>query len=346
MCEHTLWVSICKSNGEIKSEVTYKPHLILEELDSIAVPSPPLLVVVGNQSKRLALTELQIGNPTLYRKMCHGEIHLSCSKGGGLNEAPLLIGDCDIPYHSRFSTSRSNSSCHEVIVKKHEIGEQYTNLIKLGSDVIHRCLLPFADVVCLFAEDIGGISNVISHLNSWMDRGPISTSSFRPHLVLFVDKDDVEAIRIISQGIKNTTNLKNCFDDITTICMPEGWQRSVQSRCNSSDDWLPFKQSILEILEKSKEKRTQLHVNFSACHFMSFLQYSTYSLLKDPTPFDFIRASRSHNTMAPELHIYLKSFIMLFKSSTKIKRVAIPIVASSFILDHYTPDMHSMPNFQ
>ncbi|KAJ9413038.1 hypothetical protein FOXG_14055 [Fusarium oxysporum f. sp. lycopersici 4287] len=57
-------------------------------------------------------------------------------------------------------------------------------------------------------------------------------------------------------------------------------------------------------------------------------------------PYDFIQASRLINPVADGLSWHLINFMKEFKTPREFRNHAVPLIASSFILDHFPPGMH------
>ncbi|EDN92146.1 hypothetical protein SS1G_08008 [Sclerotinia sclerotiorum 1980 UF-70] len=85
---------------------------------------------------------------------------------------------------------------------------------------------------------------------------------------------------------------------------------------------------------------------FSGQHFLAFLsQASSHFGAGSRTPFDFIQESRIGNQVAPDLKDHLVNFLSQIKNNEQLRELAVPLITSSLLLDHYPPDMHFQENF-
>ena len=92
-------------------------------------------------------------------------------------------------------------------------------------------------------------------------------------------------------------------------------------------------------MRKSREDRRTL---FSITYFAAFLKYACRHFLETVNkPFNFIRALRIYNPVAPNLVKYLLNFLKYIKSTNKLTKFIVPITASSLFLDSYPPKAHS-----
>lgn len=345
-CKHTDWLRLWKKSDNVGLEITDRPRRLLEDMRNPDQVSPFLLVLLGNQSKRLALTKLRIGNARLCSRRGHGETHLFISSARGYEEKPIIVADGDIPVHNRLPSSCRNPSCHEILTRTlpRELSDK--GAVEAADEVFHRSLMTLADVICIFCEDVGGMESSIKRFNAWLDKGQASISPLRPRLLLVVEKDKEKRAR---QTLKETLRTRHTqgtasySEDVSILVLPEKSSRATRRNEISTVTWDMFRQKLFTSLELSRQSRRRLNFLFSARHFVEFLQYGAHRIVKTPWgPFDFIQASRKYNKIAPDLATHIINFVGLFDSKDEVRNIAIPLLASSFILDHYTPGMHGM----
>ncbi|KAK3935044.1 hypothetical protein QBC46DRAFT_223936, partial [Diplogelasinospora grovesii] len=89
-----------------------------------------------------------------------------------------------------------------------------------------------------------------------------------------------------------------------------------------------------------RHKRADRGLLFSAKHFIAFSEIAFNHLLL-LEPFEFIKASRLPNPIAPDLAEHLTNFLNLVKSVRGWRTFAAETIALSFILDHYPPGMYA-----
>jgi hypothetical protein len=100
-----------------------------------------------------------------------------------------------------------------------------------------------------------------------------------------------------------------------------------------------FKECLLNISDQVQKNREETRTLFSAIHFAVFFRYTcVYFSESSQEPFDFVTMSRKQNPVVPDLGEYLSNFIKYIKSPNKLTKFAVPIIASSFLLDNYPPD--------
>ncbi|RSL77611.1 hypothetical protein CDV31_017317, partial [Fusarium ambrosium] len=98
---------------------------------------------------------------------------------------------------------------------------------------------------------------------------------------------------------------------------------------------------ILRALETSRQSRRRSNYLFSVRHLAEFLQHGANAARNLAyEPFDFIKTSRVRRDVAPDLSRHISNFLEKFTSLSSLKQFAVPLIASSLLIDHYPPEMH------
>lgn len=343
ICRHTNWVRLWKNAGGTGIEVTDRPHRLLKELREADKQYPSFLVLIGGDTKRRVLTKLRLGSSRLRSKESHGDIHLSLSSGQNFRSMPVILADGDIPAHSRLPTTCRHPQCHEVTHKLFGQDVVGAKASELADRVFHRSIFPFADVICMFVPDIGGIENALRRIDSWASRGPFSSSLVRPRLLLLVNERQEQHCRNIVEEYTRTAScdISGYFEDISVICIPDQSTRKAACRASVKANWDVLRAQVLTSLELTRQARKKSRILFSARHFVHFLKNGAASIPKlNWVPFNFITQARIYNEISKDLTHHIKNFVRLFGSKSLVRDVAVPMIASSFVLDHYPPGMH------
>ena len=345
ICGHTGWLSIRRCGDDHYLETSDRPHRLLRGVQHAELGIPGLLVLIGNQKKQLALTRLRIGDARLCKRRSHGEIHLFLSTLKSSRGASIIIADGDLPRHNRLPTTLRSSQCHELGREKFSPVRSANAVEDLGDRVYHRSVFPLADTICIFVDDVGGIHNALRHIASWDKSGPASTSLLRPRLLLIVSTEHERSSRVAlnkyMSGQRKSTVAPACFQEISIACFPWGTQRNGRCRPQRAATWSILRQNVLEAMENARIARQKAKLMFSACHVAEFLCHGARLATKAQwASFDFVKASRRYTPVATDLESHISNFIALFDSECITEKVAMPLIASSFVLDHYTPQMH------
>ncbi|KAL7939966.1 hypothetical protein V8C42DRAFT_91145 [Trichoderma barbatum] len=211
-CNHTRWLRLWRKGKHIMLDASDRPRQLLKEFRNINDPTG-VVVLLGNQTKTLANFKPQ--NSHIGRQKTNGEYHLYASYLQ--NKKPIIITDGDILSHNRLPRSCKPQSCHKAVDRAFMEEESSIKTIEASDDVYHRFIAPFADVVCIFVEDVGGIDKTIRRLNAWTCNGQPSTLFTRPALILVVPRGKKTQM----ENAFNVTLLGDYFQRVrvVTVCL-------------------------------------------------------------------------------------------------------------------------------
>jgi len=230
-------------------------------------------------------------------------------------------------------------------------GTLNTPTLSDSADKIYfRLLSPFTDVFCFFADDLGGLKPIVQRLALWLDLGQPSTlpRSTRPKVLIVAernedvqgdDKSDSRAFRqMLSE--ETTMDISEQFSDIRILSLAA----RNKNLSNKARHRALF-EHLLNFSDQIREAKISTRTLFSAHHFAAFFRYALrHATATSAEPFNFITASRIDNPVGSNLRVHLVDFLQNIKTPEKLLQFAIPIIASSFLLDAYPPDMHCKLN--
>ena len=212
-------------------------------------------------------------------------------------------------------------------------------------DIYTHLLPPFTDVFCFFSTDLGGFSQVARHLARWLERGYslVLPETALPSVVLvtneFTLRADIETearTTLLSMLSKETT--KDPFSMILAINVIGLFLSniiSIQAR------YRRVKERLIERLDKVRQFKKDTQMLFSVAYFAAFIKYVSGNLLDLVAKlFDFVRASRIHNLIPPDLGEHLSNFLSHITSSSHLTKFAALMIASTLLLDSYPPRAH------
>ncbi|KAM5527445.1 hypothetical protein FOXYSP1_20317 [Fusarium oxysporum f. sp. phaseoli] len=341
-CRHTCWLKPWSLGIESGLEVTDRPQRLLKEFENPDAESAGLLVLIGNQSKQAAFKKLSFQTGRI-RARAGGEVHLLVSSLKENRRKRIVIADTDASGSQSKLPLLSASACHAVKVytdtkqQVPEDGLDYENLLR-------RTLLPSADVVCIFVDDLGGFGESLKRLRFWLQSGPPSTSPVRPHILLVVRQEwrqrhESDLHRFVAEH--RSRGLDPSFSGITLVGVPKMSGKSRRRSGEQTRRWQVLSSELSKALETSRQARRRSDSIFSVHHLAHFLQYAASVALSVTTePFSFVKVSRLHRGIAPDLSDHIRNFLGKFELLKTFQQVAVPLIASSLLLDHYSPGMH------
>jgi hypothetical protein len=249
-----------------------------------------------------------------------------------------------LPNLSKLTSALATEKCHETDSRPLNASTLVTPTLSESADRIYfRLLSPFTDVFCFFADDVGKFKPIVQRLALWLDLGQPSTlpKSTRPKVLIVTERDDAHSnnesdLKAFKRMLSNETTMdvSEQFSDIQIL----GLASRSKNLSNKARHRELFER-LLNFSDQVREARINAEVLFSAHHLTAFFHHALRHV-NLPVPFNFISASQSENPVASDLRDHLVDFLRKIRTPEKLLQFAIPVIASSFILNSYPPDMH------
>jgi hypothetical protein len=352
-CNHSQWLGLWLRDGAQARQLQETDRLqsLVEGLPNPDTRYPSLLVLIGKKTKSLVLQEL-VAAERKYEaktKRTRRGIHLHLDTSSISHENPILYADSYL-HTDLVRDSIQVEGCHESIKRRLRWNSrdalQLTD-IEVVDYLFARLLCPFSDAFCLFLADLGGMQSVVERVASWLEKGQASAvpKPANPSLVLVVESDapgpkaerevKEQLLRILEQ--RTPRNIFDLFFGVTVVSIfPEG-KLSLQARLRR------VKERLLDALDQGQERRLRIGMLFSATHLSVFFRHACDHFATTlGEPFDFVKTTRLRNPISAEIEKHLSRFLKYIRSPQELTEFAIPVIASSLLLNAYPPDMHGM----
>jgi hypothetical protein len=252
-----------------------------------------------------------------------GEVHLRVDPERLRDASPLLIADCEMHASGalvRASSGRTPGDIDRRPLAWHK-GMQHTlDHATLAHLVYSKLIAPFSTVICLFAEDFGGLQSVAKLLALWVmsfsNRPSDLPPGTYPRVLVLTQWDDTaswdeqKATKNFMLDLGREAEKKNGIlvgrsrgklrkAELDRLLAAQfGGMRvvSLPPLHSSSRSWKSIKARILGDSYELQSRRKAAQVAFSALHFKAFFHLaSDHFSLNLVSPFNFIRASRIKN---------------------------------------------------
>ncbi|PSN59220.1 phospholipase [Corynespora cassiicola Philippines] len=344
-CHHTDWLRLGTHHGKPALQRSDRLDTLVRGLPYPDTQRPSLFVLIGNTEKSIAAQALfgikKSRAPAIRRKPA--EVHLHLDPSTPFTDRPVLLADYDARQHSQRWIEAKSDKCHEtarLALRRRHAGEG------AGHDVYAALLSPFADVFCLFADDLGGFAQIAHHLALWLDKShpPTLPKTALPGVVVVTGKlppradAEEEAKRAFLAMLREATanDPYQRLSAIDVVALSPARAMSAEARHRR------LKERIMRRSDQARRSREGGRMLFSATHFAAFLRCASAHVADAPpdTPFDFVRASRADNPVAADAAAHLSTFLAHVASSEQLVKFAAPMLASSLLLDSYPPDAH------
>ncbi|KAK7947827.1 phospholipase [Apiospora aurea] len=263
------------------------------------------------------------------------------SMGKPEEEFPNLV--IQIGNQSKLRFLRRLGNCHDSIVRSLQSLPQPHKATEVSDHIFYRLLVPFANVVCFFADDVGGPRRVAHRLAAWLDKGQPSTIHVPPwHVLVVVEGSEdghLAAFRDLI-GQETSIDIRDRFAGIRIVRVGPEPGSSRRRQGYKAQSFSKLARVMSDLSNRLRQGRLASDCLFSALHLAKMLQSMAVHITQAPRePFDLVRTSRAHTPVAPDLDAHLARFLGNFRSLEPLKEVGVPLIASSFI-DQYPSGMH------
>lgn len=325
-CTHYQWVDL--TGFDRNWSISYGQRLlkIIEEIPDPDTQFPSTLFFLGKKAKISALQAIFHRN-NIKKRREHGiaNLQLDVTTSGAVY--PLLLADCN-PEASYANMIGSWNGCNETNNFYIDTGEAPQPNVRDVVDMIHaRLLLPFIDVVCLFADDLGGVDKCVE----WLSRIARASLPLKPHSILkpqvLIVTSDLHDPSVSFQTAD--VPLEDVFAPISFINLVQG-----SSTLPSASMYLPLHGALLKSVDRAREGRISSHLHFSALHLNAFFSEAVKIFASTPSrPFDFIETAAEQ--AGKEFSLHLRHFLFLAEENALSWTSIPPFIASAILVDAY-----------
>ncbi|KFY11829.1 hypothetical protein V491_07045 [Pseudogymnoascus sp. VKM F-3775] len=254
-------------------------------------------------------------------------------------EHPVLLAE-SVPNYAQ-AKSRGKQTCHEA--SNHPVAWPSLEIPRRQEFIDHvqaRLLSLFTDVICLFAQDYGGLDAVAETLITWATIGPASNLEhpIRPRLLIVANISGnhfaSEALRLQLKVLSHP-GFSDSFSSLNVINVLGVSGHTPRGHFSA------FEQVLKEEIRLQRAARINTHTLFSMVHIAAFFDLALENFARSPpSTFSFIHASRDDFKVSPNFPEHLRSFMRVLADKKLPGQYAWEFIASAIILDAFPPDMH------
>jgi hypothetical protein len=324
-CQHTAWLDIIEG-PRLVEHCRIQTLLDIGALDSWT-QRPCLITFIGHQIKNQYLNKLLQREKNASQS---AQVHIDIINP---TDVPILLVDCDTDAQNHQQSASINEHCHRTEIRMLEWSNETRTQEELTKTIIERLLFPFTDVICVFADDFGGLPGVATWFKGWNTSKTTFPRSVQPKIIVVVDISN----RSAHWDLISTQILMDILASIS-----EG-RVALDFQVVASPLWKPLQlmRTLVISAEEVQKVRHDTRTLFSAVHFASLFSSACDHFSHTITePFDFIRSTRRYISVPDTAPEHLCRFLHLVTSQFDFPYVAIPLIVSSLVLNCAPPGMH------
>lgn len=306
--------------------------LIKDQLISPNTQFPGFALIIGNSHKDEALRYLFPQNRVISGRPC---IQLGLDNRTIFCDHPFFFADCDLHF-TPMEADQPNQYTEIPIPWAAPADDCILDVL------ISRVLLLFVDVVCIFADDVGGLGAVQAALSEWAALGRnASNLDHQPRVLIIMEPENpsvthqaLDEVDFLFELLQNP-DVPEVFTKPNIICLPSSTLSGV-SRYQS------LKDELLKALDLSRNHRREDGFLLSAVHLDSFLALSLQHACQKPLrQFEFV--SRPDASQAKNHASHLTTFLRQTDQHEWKDQAA--FIASTILVDAYPPGVHRTSSF-
>jgi hypothetical protein len=341
-CRHTDWVEVSRSSRNIRLSDPGRFDRLIKTLKRSTPKFPQIVLCIGKEENRKLVTRTILNLTSRVTRSAYA----ATPSSGGLTSIFSDVSQSESDHPIFFADYRLGGTiperrpykCHET----KSVGDAWP----LGQPDIHdsvltRILFPFSDLVCLFADDLGGVDAVLDHLEIWSAVEPTTD------LANFARRALPRACIITSGSFTPSSQIQEeawraRLDRLSYLNHFSNVQILRFDRDNHTDFHKDFRFLLVNELKTSRVLKKRHQIQFNADHLVNFFSQAVLHLAADRGgKFSFLAASRAYR---PVPFAYPKQISALLCNRAKhgvgFDAIA-TLIASCLLLDAYPNACHS-----
>ena len=340
-CDHISWLELVKGKAGLLLAYGSCISQVISELSNPSTQFPQTVFFMGCWLKNQALHQLCGSN--YCNQHCHQQTINLCLDNQTFQSAhPWIFADTDLTCWSIPPLFESPRICHQ----QENITVQWPETEYVLHDlVIARLLFLFTDVLCIFADNLGGLKGVQKYLSTWIQIGSTSSlpAAICPQVIVVLGGQP----KSITHSVLDEDDFSFELLHLSGLSFFAAFS-GIQISHLLAEDLLPDA-CYLQLgndLSAQLWHMCQIHethcVLFTAKHFNALfkeaLQHMMTAML---TPYNFVLAAQQQNPLDGAFISHLVNFICIGSKSWATYDDLASYIASTILMDAYPPGMYS-----
>lgn len=360
--DHTAWVEVTSasiSNASQNLRLTNSNRLgeLVNALENPTQKYPQIILCIGRKNRQtLAASLFPDHNRSYLLEGSHqspacrlssisssssgiSSIHVDKSQIEPEILYPIILADYDPA-----ATASEERRCRCCDVRSHEVGwlqpiagVNDLAIPDINNIILSRLIFPFSGLICLFAEDFGGVHAVVGLIREWSttSRATDLPYSALPRVCVIacgpLTPDLQIQTEVFEAGIRNI-RYRHMFSNVSLLYF--GQSSDLEFHAN-------LRETITDQLRVINNARDTAQVRFNAVHLVDFFSQAVSHLAGTiDKPFSYVRASRTYRPVPTAYKKQIGTLFSLARSQRIKPYIITKLIASCLLLDAYPQGCH------
>jgi hypothetical protein len=341
-CRHTDWIEVSRSSRHVRLSDPGRFDRLIKKLKRSTHQFPQIVLCIGEEEKRKLVTKTILDRPSRVIRSTRTTVPLSGgpasiffdeSQSG--DDHPIFFADYRL---GGTIPERRPYRCHETKSVRNAWPLEQPDI---HDSVLTHLLFPFSDLVCLFADDLGGVDAVLDHVETWSAVEPTTdlpdfAQRALPRVCIITSGPFTPSSQIQEEAWRDRIDRLSHLNHFSSV------QVLRFDRDNDTDFHKNFRFFLTNELKTSRVLKRKHLIQFNADHLASFFSQATLHLAADPgKKFSFLAASRAYRPVPCAYHEQIRALLCSrVKYGVGFDDIA-KLIASCLVLDAYPNACHS-----
>lgn len=341
-CRHTDWIEVSCSSRHVRLSDPGRLDRLIKRLEQSTRQFPQVVLCIGREERRKLVTQTVLNRTTRITRSTSAATQSS----GGLTSIFFDESQYRVDHPTFFADYRLGGNLPESVSYRCHETKSARNVWTRGQPDIHdtvltRLLFPFSDLVCIFADDLGGVDAVLDLVETWSvvkcttDLADIARPAL-PRVCVITSGSSTPGAQLQEEAWRARLDALHYLNHFS----------SVQVFRFDSDNDLHFHRDLrfllVNELKASRVLKKEHRIQFNADHLANFFSQAILHLTTNPNDkFSFLAAARAYRPVPLSYSEQIKTLLCTrAKHGIGFDQIA-TLIASCLLLDAYPNACHS-----
>lgn len=185
---NSLWIDLHSGSNDLFMNEHHRPYNEFHKLYFPDEQAPQMIMPIDDKWKTEVMKKLQ---PSLRSAGGHNGIYLHLLASETSSRSPVLVADCELhntALQKAVTSQPTAGITQHALIWRRKVPIDSLDAKTLAYLVYSKLISPFSNVICLFADDLGGTEAVTEMLASWVislsNRSPDLPASTLPRVLI------------------------------------------------------------------------------------------------------------------------------------------------------------------